>query len=342
LINESKLALYLNYSNGKLFLFLSLKGQNMQHIVILLILLTLLVGVGTVIYTSQLRKTYSYSFLKSLLYYILLFNVMILVNLIYNYLVANIYDNKLLNFNMVLLTFFLLIVLIFEFGITYLLYRIISELWEKKTLKNVNRLFVFWGSLFTVAHIYSFVILFQERSEEVFYIIHEVWIFTMLVFIFSILLSPLLVKPLDTRTQKSPYTFIYIFLTGFTLYAFDQVDFYFLKLNNDLIAPLTLLSVNLCPIIWLRWSFVKHYPASVEILDTTLLKEKLELLAPEYDISNREQEIIEQICFGKSNKEIEEILFISFSTVKNHIYNIYKKLGVNSRTQLIRFIKENY
>ena len=37
----------------------------------------------------------------------------------------------------------------------------------------------------------------------------------------------------------------------------------------------------------------------------------------------------------KTNKEIKDQLFISYNTVKNHIYNIYQKLGVNSRSQMI-------
>jgi DNA-binding CsgD family transcriptional regulator len=50
---------------------------------------------------------------------------------------------------------------------------------------------------------------------------------------------------------------------------------------------------------------------------------------------------MELILQGKSNKEIEDVLFISYNTVKNHIYNLYQKLGVKSRGQLINFILES-
>jgi len=53
------------------------------------------------------------------------------------------------------------------------------------------------------------------------------------------------------------------------------------------------------------------------------------------DITEREAEIIRLILRGKSNREIEAELFISLGTVKNHLYHIYKKLNVRSRTQLI-------
>ena len=57
------------------------------------------------------------------------------------------------------------------------------------------------------------------------------------------------------------------------------------------------------------------------------------------NISQREREIIMLVLRGKSNKEIEDLLFISMGTVKNHIYNIYQKIGVKNRAQLITLFK---
>ncbi len=56
-------------------------------------------------------------------------------------------------------------------------------------------------------------------------------------------------------------------------------------------------------------------------------------------ITEREKEIISLILQGKSNKDIEDELFISLGTVKNHLYNIYKKLNIKSRTQLVSVIR---
>ena len=39
--------------------------------------------------------------------------------------------------------------------------------------------------------------------------------------------------------------------------------------------------------------------------------------------------------------EIESLLYISRSTVKNHIYNLYQKMGVKSRVQLIHLVMRN-
>jgi DNA-binding NarL/FixJ family response regulator len=52
-------------------------------------------------------------------------------------------------------------------------------------------------------------------------------------------------------------------------------------------------------------------------------------------LTRRETEILALICVGKSNDEIGEQLFISTNTVKTHIYNIYRKIGVPNRMQAV-------
>jgi len=58
-----------------------------------------------------------------------------------------------------------------------------------------------------------------------------------------------------------------------------------------------------------------------------------------YKISHREQEILHLVIQGKSNREMENKLFISIPTVKRHLANIYEKIGVSSRLQLINFLQ---
>ena len=62
----------------------------------------------------------------------------------------------------------------------------------------------------------------------------------------------------------------------------------------------------------------------------------LENLFQMYGISKREKEIVRKICEGKTNKQISEELFITLQTVKDHNYNIYKKVGAKNRVQLVQ------
>lgn len=53
-------------------------------------------------------------------------------------------------------------------------------------------------------------------------------------------------------------------------------------------------------------------------------------------LSKQENTVKNLIVEGKSNKEIANELFISLSTVKTHITNIYSKLNISSRKELLR------
>lgn len=57
---------------------------------------------------------------------------------------------------------------------------------------------------------------------------------------------------------------------------------------------------------------------------------------PKVGLSRQERNIQGLILQGKSNKEIANELFISLSTVKTHITNIYSKLRVSSREELLQ------
>ena len=58
-----------------------------------------------------------------------------------------------------------------------------------------------------------------------------------------------------------------------------------------------------------------------------------------YDsLSSREKQILLSIKEGLSNQEIANRFFITLSTSKTHIYRLYKKLGVKSRSQAINFL----
>ena len=54
-------------------------------------------------------------------------------------------------------------------------------------------------------------------------------------------------------------------------------------------------------------------------------------------LTNRENEILEQIAFGFTNREISSNLSISEATVENHIHNIYLKLGISNRAQAVGY-----
>jgi DNA-binding NarL/FixJ family response regulator len=53
------------------------------------------------------------------------------------------------------------------------------------------------------------------------------------------------------------------------------------------------------------------------------------------ELSRREQQLIELICWGQSNKEIAGSLNLSEHTVKNHVHRIMRKTGTHDRASLV-------
>ncbi|MBN2264363.1 MAG: response regulator transcription factor [Candidatus Aminicenantes bacterium] len=55
-------------------------------------------------------------------------------------------------------------------------------------------------------------------------------------------------------------------------------------------------------------------------------------------LTARERQILEMVGAGKSNKDIADELFISYKTAKNHVSNIFAKLGIHTRAEAIHLV----
>jgi DNA-binding NarL/FixJ family response regulator len=62
---------------------------------------------------------------------------------------------------------------------------------------------------------------------------------------------------------------------------------------------------------------------------------RLDALATAFALSERERGVARLILEGLGNKQIAARLSISTKTVNNHVYNLFQKLGINSRFELI-------
>lgn len=62
---------------------------------------------------------------------------------------------------------------------------------------------------------------------------------------------------------------------------------------------------------------------------------KNELLSPGYLLTKRECEILQLLASGYSNRAISQTIFLSETTIKNHVSNILSKLNVKDRTQAV-------
>ena len=71
---------------------------------------------------------------------------------------------------------------------------------------------------------------------------------------------------------------------------------------------------------------------------SNLIRKKLTNSDLMNNLSVREREVLELLSRGYSNKDIAKDLYISEKTVKTHLKNIFRKLGVNKRTEAISLL----
>jgi len=84
-------------------------------------------------------------------------------------------------------------------------------------------------------------------------------------------------------------------------------------------------------------SYFLHYIVPI----STGIGEPSEDFLSRYGITDREREIILKVVQGKSNADIAGELFISLATVKTHLHNIYQKIGVDSRYDLLARVRSD-
>lgn len=106
------------------------------------------------------------------------------------------------------------------------------------------------------------------------------------------------------------------------------------KISNDIVQQKYSLHKNLNYILGILVLILTVYFIStvqkLRAIQTKEIKQKIE--SP--TLTNQEEKIANLILENKSNKEIADELFISLSTVKTHIRNLYTKLNVANRHEL--------
>ncbi len=107
----------------------------------------------------------------------------------------------------------------------------------------------------------------------------------------------------------------------------------FFKTVSDFSYPIYVLAFS---IIILVYNYIRFAEDKKDDAQPALSLESLS----KYRISEREFTVIQLICEGLTNKEIAQELSISVNTVNNHVANIFSKMEVRSRIDLLRALKE--
>ena len=84
---------------------------------------------------------------------------------------------------------------------------------------------------------------------------------------------------------------------------------------------------------------IDHVHIQAEAFDDLVLL-RARPLSPLDGLTDRERDVVEQVCEGLSAKAIGRDLGLAPSTVSTHLYRAYRKLGVESRTALAHLVKK--
>tara|TARA_R110002051_G_scaffold325001_1_gene425164 strand:- start:38308 stop:39360 length:1053 start_codon:yes stop_codon:yes gene_type:complete len=122
---------------------------------------------------------------------------------------------------------------------------------------------------------------------------------------------------LQLKYPNTPFTQLYL-----DEIAIDQ-KYSNLKNSNSSTFKLILYLLLTFSIFLNIYLFLKHKKFTQSIQNNAIAK-----------LTEQEQNIVQEILKNKTNKEIASEMFISVSTVKTHINNLYKKLNINSRDEI--------
>jgi two-component system response regulator NreC len=59
-----------------------------------------------------------------------------------------------------------------------------------------------------------------------------------------------------------------------------------------------------------------------------------------WELTRREQEVLELLALGHTNAEVAEMLEVSLRTVEAHRAHVMQKLGLHTRAEMVRFVNE--
>lgn len=165
-----------------------------------------------------------------------------------------------------------------------------------------------------------------------------------LILMFACVLLALLYAAIAGRglkdREKGKYVLLFTAVTGGglavgVLFVFGAFSFLGTGWQNAA-ASMILASINVAAWASTRRFFQSRARAAAD----QIAQVDLSMLETRYNISPREREVISLVITGKSNREITEELFISPDTVKKHVYNAYRKIGVRNRVQLVNAVLE--
>lgn len=308
--------------------------------VIIVIIVSLSGGVYSLILLSRLRKIYLLDYLNSFFYY----KILHFVFGVYGILGSIAIHEILLKYEIKSAEIESIAAVIPFFGVPfiiaawYLFIKTAHELISRKVNQSVTIIFFILATVSFL--IYGLVInkmpetsilSIVDLSQLVRIIFYSIDMLVKVYIFFILIYRAIRATNKEKRIMLVRFGFILLVLGALNAVA---LHFAYLSVYIGMYFLLLYFGSDLVLIILLKSYLLRN---SGELAGLT---DSLEDLYQKYGISKREKQIITEICRGKTNQEIADDLFISLQTVKDHTYNIFRKVNVRNRVQLTQIFSK--
>ena len=149
---------------------------------------------------------------------------------------------------------------------------------------------------------------------------------------------------------RNKATIIYSISLAFLLFVLKWLEFRFIIFDHSFEIYIGFIAIIFTALgIWLALKLSKPKPGSYRV-ETVVVEKEVYVtrnenfvmdttLVSQLELNKRELEILSLLAQGHSNQEIAAKLFVSLSTVKTHIQNLFEKLDVKRRIQAVEKAK---
>ncbi len=309
-----------------------------------LVIVSLGAGAASVLLAYNLNNKYKFNYLASYEYFQILTVIFGVFGLLGTMIIRQVLKDFIIEVTIVETIVQLLPFLSVPFLVAawYMFIRLSAELVNKSLSKTFTLGYFLFQFLFLI--VYGFAILrFAELKDEsventtsvIKLTMIAMHIITLLISFYFLYFRGYSLKDKVQRGMVLNFGHIILFIqvSGITLFYFT--DHY---VSISLVYIVIYFGGGIVPLLFLASCLRKDIKIASENRGGQL---NLSELLFRYEISRREEDIIDKICEGLTNQQISDTLFISLQTVKDHSHNIYKKLGVKNRVQMVNMIRSH-
>lgn len=309
----------------------------MKHLNVLATVFVLLVGAWAIFYFQHKSRRFTEGGLRFFLGFLVLFNLHQIENFFWLYFSSNLTSAQWLNLLPSIKRIDWPLSLALLLGLTFCQFKLIA--WQRQ--KKLSRWFLPALLSFAAGLVVYFLLAsrfpaLMPKSAYLHFWNLYAWPLNALKTLWLVLLLMESRGRPDPELRRANRAFAWLFLGQ----IMSQAALLLLSLAGldgwaTVLAKPAMIYVYLLPVIWLKFYYIPWAGAMSKISNAD---SRIDSLRHTHGISAREMEILKLVLDGKTNRQIEDMLFISVHTVKNHISHLYRKLGVRNHRQLTHFI----